>query len=55
MKPGAGPWVVRAVFLLLAVVAWQTGVLIPALLIFVGWVLGVVSVYVVKRFQVGGN
>jgi hypothetical protein len=55
MRPGAGAWVVRGVFLLLAVVAWQTGVLVPALCYFAGLLSGVASVYVVKRFQVGGN
>lgn len=55
MRRTRGSWVVRAVFLLLAVVAWQAGVLLYVALVFGGFVLGVASVYVVKRLQVGGS
>jgi hypothetical protein len=51
MKPGRGPWVVRAVFLLLAVVAWRTGVLFPALFYFAGLVSGVAATWVVARLR----
>jgi hypothetical protein len=51
MKPGRGPWVVRAVFLLLAVVAWRTGVLFPALLYFAGVISGVTATWVVARLR----
>jgi hypothetical protein len=51
MKPGVGPWVVRGVFLLLAVVAWQTGVLVPALCYFAGLLSGVAATWVVARLR----
>jgi hypothetical protein len=51
MRPGAGAWVVRGVFLLLAVVAWQTGVLVPALMYFAGVVSGVAATWVVARLR----
>jgi hypothetical protein len=51
MRPGAGAWVVRAVFLLLAVVAWQTGVLVPALCYFAGLLSGVAATWVVARIR----
>jgi len=43
--------VVRAVFLLLVAVAWQTGVLFPALLFFAGVVSGVAATWVVARLR----
>jgi hypothetical protein len=45
MRSGAGAWVVRGVFVLLAVVAWQTGVY------FAGVVSGVAATWVVARLR----
>jgi hypothetical protein len=51
MRSGAGAWVVRGVFVLLAVVAWRTGVLFPALMYFAGFVSGVAATWVVARLR----
>ena len=54
MRRTRGSWVVRAIFALFAVVAWQAGVLVPVLTHTGTFLLGVASVYVVARFQRGG-
>ena len=51
MRRTRGSWVVRGILLLLAVVAWQTGVLFPALFYFAGVVSGVAATWVVARLR----
>ena len=55
MRTTRGSWVVRGVLLLLLVVAWRTGVLVPGLLFFAGVVSGVALTWVVARLRLGGS
>lgn len=53
MKPGSG--VVWAIYVGFAVIAWQTGVLIPVLLVSLGFVMGVAATWLYARIRIGGN
>ena len=48
-------WFVWSLFAVLVAVAWQTGVLIPAVGVLVGFVLGVATTWVVARLRLGGS
>ncbi len=53
MKAGSG--VAWAIWIVLAVVAWSVGVLWPAVLVSIGFVLGVATTWLYARIRIGAE